>query len=37
MSQIKIIAEKGNKPKSRCPKPMAGIVAKNLILEMVCV
>lgn len=31
------MAEKGTKSKSKSPKPMAEIVAKNLILEMVCI
>lgn len=30
------MAEKGIKS-SKSPKPMSGIVAKNLILEMVCI
>lgn len=37
MSQITIMAEKGTKSKSESPKPTAGIVAKNLDLEMVCI
>lgn len=37
MAQIMIMAEKGTKSKSKSPKPTAGIVAKNLGLEMVCI
>lgn len=34
MSQIKLMAEKGTKSKSKSPNPMVGIMAKDLILEM---